>query len=152
MDLCVFDENGLRFPREKYCDNPQLVSDITVRYCNTPDLYVNAGDQSDNSELHDHATGLMRQLLTDCCLDERLTDGWEEFSELMVEGNIWFKTESIPKINELLGKMTEAVRPYETVDLCINVQAIPDGENDYDFAAVKFTLEDGCVRFGCCRF
>lgn len=156
VDLCVFDEDGLRFPHEEYCDSPELVSDITMWYCNTPDLYVSAGDQGENKDLHTRIAGLLKQFLSDCCVgedvDERLTDDWGDCGELMVEGNIWFKNESIPMMQMLLNKILEELRPYEDTELRVNIQAIPDGEGDYDFAAVRIIYKEESLSIGYCRF
>jgi len=156
VDLCVFDEDGLRFPHEEYCDSPELVSDITMWYCNTPDLYVSAGAQGKNKDLHTRIAGLLKQFLSDCCVgedvDERLTDDWDDCGELMVEGNIWFKNESIPMMQMLLNKILEELRPYEDTELRVNIQAIPDGEGDYDFAAVRIIYKEESLSIGYCRF
>lgn len=155
VELCLYDEEGLQFPA---CtsESTDCISDISLWYCNTPELWIDAGDESENEELHEKLSSLLKAFMTDCCVEEdveeRLTDDWEDGGELGLEGNIWFRTESIPKMKDLLENMMECVAPYDTVELRLHIQSISDGEGDYDFASVAFTAKQGHVQVSCCRF
>lgn len=42
--------------------------------------------------------------------------------------------------------------PYEDIDFAFDISAVPDGENYYDFTAVRICCEDGESVNKYCRF
>ena len=72
--------------------------------------------------------------------------------ELSLGLSLSFKTADIPVIVNKLQQAVDAVKGTIGAKCVIDINAVPDGEDDYDFASVHFGLEDGRVRVGYCRF
>ena len=72
--------------------------------------------------------------------------------ELSIFPSISFETENIPVIANMLQQAVDAAKGTVGARCEIEINAVPCGTKDYDFASVRFWLEEDRVKVGYCRF
>lgn len=148
VDLFSYGKNGPEKP--EYEQSEEAVADIREWYCYT---YVVRFENDDDfeDEVRDAILDRLCRFAVDYCdsdEDSVIDDG----CEIYLEGSIRFKTESIPTMADLLQQSVDALKDLPDVSCEIVICAVPDGADDYDFASVSITLNDGQIRTGYCRF
>ena len=148
VDLYRFGENG---PERLECDQTEMTfSDVQSWYCYTPqiDFYCDNGFADD---VFNTVNGILLKLATEYFdRDEDLVDADEH--ELNIGFSVDFKTEDIPVIVNMLQQAVDAAKGTDGARCEIDINAVPGGKDDYDFASVRFWLEEGQVKVGYCRF
>ena len=81
-----------------------------------------------------------------------IDDCFEDSGEIYMNGSLSFATESISEIGEIFGELSEELNSYEDVEFEFKIVAVPEGENDYNFASVSISVENGEVQTEYCRF
>ena len=150
LDLYSFGKNGVK--KIEYGQNPEVISDIKEWYCYTHNIFFEAeeGFKEDiRSAILDKLHRLADEVKYPGSERDYVVD--DEY-EIYLEGALWFKTENIPKIAALLQQVVDTLKGFDDVSCDIIINAVPDGPNDYDFASVSFSLVDGQVQVGYCRF
>lgn len=156
IDMYLYDDKGLRQP--DYTDSAERVRDIKRWYCFTPTLRIADVEQSENAEVHDSIMETLKELCRKCFgLDEeetedKLEDDWDDFGEIILNGSLSFANESIPEIVSSLTRLFEQVGQSDTAEIEFEMYAVPDGEDDYNFASVAIAYDDGAVQDRYCRF
>ncbi len=72
-------------------------------------------------------------------------DYMEDDGEIFWNGCMFFDTKNILKIKDALQEILNIAQEND-FEFSPNIQAVPDGENDYDFACVRFFAEDGEIK------
>ena len=156
IEMYLYDENGLRQP--DYTDSAECVRDIERWYCYTPTLRIADAEQSENTELHDSIMETLKELCRKCFgldedeIEDKLEDDWEDFGEIILNGSLSFANESIPEVVSSLTRLFEQVGQSDTAEIEFEMYAIPDGEDDYNFASVAIVYDDGAIHDRYCRF
>lgn len=156
VDVYLYDENGLTQPEyDKTADN---VKDIKKWYSYTAVINIIAEDEAENEDLHNEIT----EILTNFCTkyfgidedetEDKIDDMWEDCGEINFLGGITFLNSDIPAIKDEFNRLVELVRTSDNAEINIEIGAVPDGENDYNFASVAFSVEDDKIKTEYCRF
>lgn len=148
VDLFSFGKNGAE---TLACDQPEMTfSDVQIWYSYTPEISFSCLDGFSENVVNT-INAILLSLATEYF--ERGEDSvYTDKRELFIDGSISFKTADIPVIANKLQQAVDAVKGTIGAKCEIDINAVPDGEDDYDFASVHFGLEDGRVRVGYCRF
>ena len=155
VDLYLYDAHGLQKPG--YEQNCESVADIRRWFCNTPTLRITCDEETENEALHEEILSVLTELcmehfgLDEDEAEEMLDDDWEG-GAISLFGSLSFAGTSIPEIIALLERLLSLVRKPGTMEMELELCAVPDGEGDYDFASVQFVVRDGTVCAGYCRF
>ena len=120
----------------EYTTDSSVVRDIATWFCYTPELSLQADDYEDETEED---------------MDDVITDDWGDFGEMIFLHSLTFSTENIPKLLDKLQKLAD-IAAENNVRVSLEIAAVPDGENDYDFATVSITLKSGKVVAEYCIF
>lgn len=152
--LCAYDENGLRYPHEEYEDTTENILDISQWYCPAPNIAL-ASDEV-NPNLHDFFVNSLKRICTlGGCendeLDEAVSDDWEEYGEIVLEPALRFSGKDLKEIVDILKAVAEKAK-QNNVEYSMELYAIPDGDNDYDFASVAIISEDGKIKAKSVKF
>ena len=156
IDMYLYDDSGLRQP--DYIDSAECVRDIKRWYCYTPTLRIADAEQSENAELHDSIMETLTELCRKCFgldedeIEDKLEDDWEDFGEIILNGSLSFANESIPEIVSSLTRLFEQVGQSDTAEIEFEMYAVPDGEDDYNFASVAISYDGEAIRTGFSRF
>ena len=156
IEMYLYDENGLRQP--DYSDSAECVRNIKRWYCYTPTLCIADAEQSENAELHDSIKETLTELCRKCFgldedeIEDKLEDDWEDFGEIILNGSLSFANRSIPEIVSSLNQLFEQVGQSDTAEIEFEMNAVPDGEDDYNFASVAIAYDDGAAQDRYCRF
>ena len=151
VDAYLYDKNGLTRP--EYDKTAEDVEDISRWFCYTPEFTLTT-EETDNEELHEKILEIMQKLadnLIDCDIEDFVDDCFED-GEMYINGSFSFETKSIPEIKSLLGELADELSSYDSSEFSAEINAVPEGENDYDFAVVSITATDGEAETKYCRF
>lgn len=147
IDLYSYGRNGVEKP--EFDKTPDKVSDIMEWFCYTYDIHFENEDDFDVGT-HDIIMDNLVKVATSCNLEEDSVE--DDGCEIFVEGSLSFKTSSISEMADLLQKAVDAIKDVSGATCEIEINAVPDGAGDYDFASVRFVLRDGKVCVEYCRF
>ncbi len=157
VDLCVYGKGGLKAP--EYNCSAADVSDIESWYSYTPEVSFVLNSSADNEELHELIIKKLTEILGSICgcdeteIEDQITDDWVEYGEILLGGVISFPNEKIGQITELLSEVCLKLHETDDCEYEIKICAVPNGENDYDFASVCITADQsGKVTAQYCRF
>lgn len=142
----------------EYTTDSSVVRDIATWFCYTPELSLQADDYEDET-LHCQLLECLKEIavLANCGdeieedMDDVITDDWGDFGEMVFLHSLTFSTENIPKMLDKLQKLAD-IAAENNVRVSLEIAAVPDGENDYDFATVSITLKSGKVVAEYCIF
>lgn len=155
VEVYLYDKNGLTQP--EFDKTAEDVKDIEKWY-STPTIDITAEDEADNDELHNKITEILANLCTEYFgidedeTEDKIDDMWEDYGEINFFGGITFSNNDIPAIKDEFNRLVELVRTSDNTEINIEIGAVPDGENDYNFASVAFTVENGEIKTEYCRF
>ena len=156
VDACVFDENGLKCA-SKFDDAFETVADIKEWYSYSPEIHITSEGMNDNTQLHEAVLKNLTEILTSVCeydedeLDFRLEDDWEDYGEMMIEGSLCFPSSKIKELKSCCENITREVNKYDSAKVELSINAVPNGEDDYDFAVLSIELKDGSVQVSALR-
>lgn len=151
LDVYLYDKNGLIRP--EYDKTAEDIEDISGWYCYTPDFTLTT-EETDNEELHEKILEIMQKLadnLIDCDVEDFVDDCFED-GEMYINGSFSFETKSIPEIKDLLGELAEELSSYASTEFSAEINAVPEGDNNYNFAVVSIVVADGKAETKYCRF
>lgn len=140
VDLCVYGKGGLKTP--EYNCTAADVSDIESWYSYTPEVRFASESAADNEELHELIIKKLTEILGSICgcdeaeIEDQITDDWVEYGEILLGGTLSFPNEKVDRITELLNEVCLKLREADDCEYEIKICAVPNGENDYDFASV----------------
>ena len=140
ISLCVFDENGLRNLEKDYNGTSEDIKDIQEWYSETPIIHLTSENEMENEELYScllENLGKLKKLLdihNYYEFDNFFDNCWKECGEML--------------FSEIFKKLSS----FESCNFELEIYAIPDGQDDYDFASVGFIIEDGQVKTKYIRF
>lgn len=151
--MVLFDVDGYKYVDCDSTGNVGIdeVKDVTVWYSNTPIIEASVPDElTDNQEFFDAMKEKYRNLLCLTVDEDWLAEYLEGYIEdcFFDETNIEqphamrFKKENIDKVVSVLNDIKTLVDSYEDVELKVEVYALPDGPDDYEFAVLEIKLED----------
>lgn len=155
VDMYLYNENGLQQP--EYNNDADAVKDIEKWFCYTPTAHIFAEDYEDKTELYEKAVALFGQMAEALGVDkddieDYLEDNWEDYGEIS-----WFGSSSLPAtavkaIADIGNQLKKLCDAYDDIDFAFELSAVPDGENDYDFASVNISCVNGEIVDRYCRF
>ena len=151
VDVYLYNKNGLTSP--DYDKTKEDIEDISSWYCYTPDFTLTT-EETDNEDLHEKILEIMQKLadnLIDCDIEDFVDDCFED-GEIYINGSFSFETKSIPKLESFLGELANELSLYDSSELSVEINAVPEGENNYNFAIVSIIVADGEVDTKYCRF
>ena len=79
-------------------------------------------------------------------------DDFEDYGEINCNGSIAFSTSDIETIHKIAGELAEITAKNEDVEFVFDISAVPDGENDYNFAVLKINVIGESANTSICRF
>lgn len=155
VDMYLYNENGLQKP--EYNSDANAVKDIEKWFCYTPTAHIFAENYAEKTELHEKAITLFGQMadalgFTKEELESHIEDDWAEYGELSWYNSTVFTTENIRIITDIGNQLRKLCEPYDDIDFAFELSAVPDGENDFDFASVNISCANGEIVDRYCRF
>lgn len=156
VDVHLYNKNGLTQP--EYDKTADDVKDIEKWYSYTAVINLIAEDEAENEEFHNEVIEILTNLCTEYFgidedeTEDKIDDMWEDYGEINFLGGITFFNSDIPAIKDELDRLVELVTVSDGAEISIEIGAVPDGENDYNFASVAFLIENGEVKTEYCRF
>lgn len=148
VDLYCFGENGEEKP--EYDQTADAIADIREWFCYTPTIRFECDDSFEDAVRDAVNAALFRLPVGSGGIDADAIE--EDDCEICLEGSVRFGTENIPMIAAYLQQAVDALQNVPDASAEIFVNALPDGPDDYDFAAVRIRLEDKRVKVEYCRF
>ena len=156
VDVYLYDKNGLVQPEyDKIADD---VKDIKNWYSYTAAINITAEDDADNEELYNEITEILTNLCTKYFgidedeTEDKIDDMWEDCGEINFLGGISFLNVDVPEIKDELNRLAELLTSSDGAEISVEIAAVPDGENDYDFASVAFSYDGEAIHDAYCRF
>ncbi len=154
-DMYIYNENGLRKP--EYNNAADSVADIREWFCFTPTIHIFAENHEEKTALYGKAIILFKELADALGFDKdafesHFEDSWADCGELSWYNSTAFTSESIKTIKYIGNQLKKLCDAYDDIDFAFVISAVPNGENDYDFASVRICCEDGEVVDKYCRF
>ena len=155
VEMYLYDKDGLQ--RKDYTDTAECVADIKEWYGYTTAIRICDEEQQENKELH----GRVMEIFTKLCgllgfdskdLDDRLSDDWEDYGEIVLDGSVRFATKDIPDIVALANQLVSLFKKSDNAEVEFEIYAVPDGKDDYDFASVSIAIDDGTIVDRYCRY
>lgn len=147
--MALFDANGYK---DVDCDSignigVDKVEDIEVWYSNTPIIEVAVPDElTENQDFFDVLKEKYRNLLSLTVDEDSVEDYLEDcfFDETNIEQPhvMQFKKENINNIIAALNDIKALAESYKDVELKVEIYALPDGSDDYEFAVLEIKLEN----------
>ena len=155
VDMYLYNENGLQKP--EYNGDAEVVRDIEKWFCYTPTVHIFAESHEEKTELYEKAIALFGQIaetlgFTKEELESHIEDDWAEYGELSWYNSTAFATESIKALTDIGNQLKKLCDAYDDIDFAFEFSAVPDSENDYDFASVNISCVDGEIVDRYCRF
>ena len=153
-----YDKRGSSNLLNEYTTDSSVIRKISSWFSYTPELSLQTDDYEDEN-VHCQLLKCLKEIaiLANCedkiedDIDDIITDDWEDFGELIFFHSLSFSTENIPDIVSELQKLVD-IATENDVHVSLEITAVPDGENDYDFATVSITLKNGKVVAEYCVF
>ena len=151
VDLCFYDKSGFEFPIDQFDSDIEQVKDIREWYCYTHDIVVETDEagEKENDELHDLLYENLKGILVSVCgIDEKevedyIEDDWQDYGEILIEPSITFPTAKVEQLSNYFTTVMDEVKKHDNVNVIVEINAVPDGEGDYDFAVLSIKSEDG---------
>jgi len=155
----IFDKNGLFYPTDSYSGELNLLTDIDKWYCYTPDIEVTIDKDNTPPEL--------KKFLGDCyekiyLLIDKFEDyqdkntfyfnNLDEDGEIIWNSSIAFSAEKLPDLLNILTSICATVGIIKTAKINLQINTVPAGEKDYDFASIRILFAKGKMSVGACRF
>lgn len=147
--MALFDANGYK---DVDCDSTgnigvDKVGDIEVWYSNTPIIEVAVPDElTENQDFFDVLKEKYRNLLSLTVDEDSVEDYLEDcfFDETNIEQPhvMQFKKENINNIIAALNDIKALAESYKDVELKVEIYALSDGPDDYEFAVLEIKLEN----------
>ncbi len=156
IDVYLYDKNGLTQP--EFDKTAEDVKDIEKWYSYTAVINIIDEKSADNEELHNEITEILTNLCTEYFgvdedeTEDKIDDMWEDCGEINFLGGITFLNSDIPAIKDEFNRLIELLSASDNAEINIEIGAVPDGENDYNFASVAFSIENGELKTEYCRF
>lgn len=155
VEMYLYNENGLQ--EASYAGTVDCIADINEWFCYSPSLYVRDEEQKENAELHEQ---IMETIIKLCNLfgfneddiEDLPDDTWEDCGEITLNGSVRFATKDIPAIKELGNQLVTLLGDSDSAEIEFEINAVPDGENDYNFASVSIMFNGTAVIDEYCRF
>lgn len=155
VEAYLYDENGLQEP--KYSNDFNCVADVKKWFSYTPMLRVADDEQAENEQLHNQ---IMNNLIELCKLfgfdedeiEEQLEDDWSDYGEIVLNGSASFLSKDIHSILEIANRIYDLLKQSESSEFEFELSAVPNGEEDYNFAVVSMFECDGKIKAEFCRF
>ena len=157
VDLCFYDKSGFEFPIDQFDSDIEQVKDISEWYCYTYDLVIETEKEKDNQELHEFLHKNLKNIaeviydVPEEEIEDFIEDGWEDYGEILIDRSMRFPSSKIEQMKLSLEAISEEVRKYDDVSFIVEINAVPDGEGDYDFAVLSIKAEDGDLDIKCRR-
>ena len=157
VDVCCFDENGFYEPVYRPVD-ADILRGIEKWYSYSPAVRISVDSTEGCADLHKEAAGLLRKLFTEGSggiedeFVELFDDDFDEYGEMTLSGSFSFDTGAIRTISETAGDLASAVAACDSARLDLDIYAVPDGENDYDFAVLHILAEGKTASVSALRF
>ena len=152
IDMYRYDEDGMS--QLDYDGLFEDIADIEKWFCYTPE-FVFTTEETDNTELYEKVINALKAFseeLEEYDFEDLIDDWFEDSGKIYMNGSLSFATESISEIEEIFGELSEELNGYEDVEFEVKIVAVPEGENDYNFASVSISVENGEVQTKYCRF
>lgn len=155
--LCSFDENGLLYPAGRFSGGLDGVADIREWYCYTPEIAFSSETQRNNKALHTVIRNSLERILSSVCgyaedvIAERIDDDWEDCGEITLSGSLRFSADRIGDLTDALSGILDEAEQYDDFGITLEINAVPDGEDDYDFAVLSIKHHDGGLKLTGCR-
>ncbi len=152
--LCAYGENGLCYPHDDFSEGVTAVSDIKEWFCCCPKVAISGGIEGDGLR------GFFMEKLEQICkingdmgpdYEDSISDDWDNFGEIILESGVSFTAETLPELLSVFGEINEKSKK-NSLEFELEICAIPDGDGDYDFAAIKIFLENGEIKTHSVRF
>lgn len=147
--MVLFDADGYKYVDCDSIGNIDIdeVKDVAVWYSNTPIIEVSVPDElADNQEFLDTMKEKYRDLLSltadEDYVDDYLEDCFDDEPNIAQPHAMRFKQEDIDKVVSVLNDIKALVESYEGVELRVEIYALPDGPDDYEFAVLEIKLEN----------
>ena len=155
VDMYLYNENGLQKP--EYNGDAEVVRDIEKWFCYTPTVHIFAESHEEKTELYKKAIAFFGQMadalgFTKEELESHIEDDWAEYGELSWYNSTAFTTGNIRIITDIGNQLRKLCDAYDDIDFAFELSAVPDGENDYDFASVNISCVNGEIVDRYCRF
>ena len=157
VDSYIFDEKGLRSVQE-YTEGTDAVKDIKNWYCETPEIHITCEDATEDEKAHEKLVEKLNQLFCDCFgvdeddLEEAYEDSWEDFGEIVINGAVTFSGDKLDEIVSICNDIANIVGGIESAQFTLSINAIPDSEDNYDFAVCSFEACDGVIKTRSVKF
>lgn len=155
VDTCVFDEKGLH--EADWSDDIDAVRDIKKWFSNTPVLSIIDDEQNASNEVYETLMDKVRMLYCDCFgwqeeeFNDLCDDNWDDYSEIVLNGTVSFSSEKITEIKNLCNEIADIAADSE-LSLELEIVAVPDGDDDYDFASLCLKYDGEKINLTSCRF
>ena len=149
IEMMKYDEKGLWYP--DYDNSFDDIKDIKRWYAYSPDITIEAEDECENEELHQQLIKCLKKL-QDVDEEYDFEDDWEDYGEIVPYHSLAFTNNDIQTIKAIFQDIYDLVKDIDSVDYTFSIYAVPDGENDYDFASICFILSGGLIQTKYCRF
>ena len=151
IDLYKFDQNGETILNNHYVDDLTCVSDIKCWYCYSPEIFVDIREDVTNDKFYHHLLSLFQELI---CLTNPLQnaviDEWK-YGEIYWNTGFSFTNDQLKELLTILTNLFNEVKKHKS-KLCVSINALPGGKEDYNFAALSITNDKNNINTSCCRF
>lgn len=156
--LCRYDQRGYSDLKNEYTTDISVVKGISFWGCDLPRIHLYPEKQKDSNTY---------MLLLDCLKsiadltwsessfqedkDAFVVDDWESCGDIVYDHCMSFSNENISELINALQRLVD-ISIKNNINISLDVAAAPIGENDYGFAAMAISLENGKVIAEYCRF
>ena len=156
VDLCSFGKAGLRCPEDRYEETLEKIRDIEEWHCYTPVFSVSAEDPAGAEPLYISVLENLRLILSLCGVngeetEDMIEDNWSEDGEILLNGSLRFRASDVDKIMKCLSDICRTAGETRQADCEIEINAVPDGPDDYDFAVLSMKCREKKLHTTCAR-
>lgn len=150
VEIVAFGEDGLA-DLSQCRVKTEDVDDIRQWFSYSYEIYLNVDDTEGKESLYETVMNNLNEIIkvTSDGEDGPYTPGidscWEDYGEISLGNSITIKTPVIGVIKSCLQNIYDEVQKYDGVMFECILNAVPDGEGDYDFAALSITEKDGAI-------
>ena len=159
-DSCVmmylYNDKGLQEP--DYKNSFDDVSDIKEWFSYTPTLIIENKNHPENVGLYKELWPIFVELYSQCFginadeLNDSIENEYEHYGMINGMTGIIFSGKDIHRITDLLNRLYDLIKNVEGITMECAICAIPHSKDDYPFASIVFTLEDGRIIPLYCRY